>query len=66
MTTSPQGSRHPGQSLPVGGANTRGGGSLTGYAANLPLTAGGAALVIAGAALGVLAYRRRETRAGSV
>jgi hypothetical protein len=49
-------------STPVGGANTGGGGSLTG-GANLPLAVGGSAIALVGAGLGLFAFRaRRRTR----
>jgi hypothetical protein len=47
--------------IPSGGANTGGGGSIGG--GNVPLVAGGAAVALASAGLGLLAFRRwRRTR----
>ena len=49
---------------PTGGANTGGGGSIGGSGANMPLVAGGAALALGSAGLGLFAYRRyRKTTA---
>ena len=48
---------------PAGGANTGGGGSIGG-GPNVPLVAGGAALALGSAGLGLFAYRRyRKTAA---
>jgi hypothetical protein len=48
---------------PSGGANTGGGGSIGG-GINLPLAAGGSALALGSAGLGLFAYRRyRKTAA---
>ena len=43
---------------PTGGANTGGGGSIGGGGPNMPLVAGGAALALGSAGLGLVAYRR--------
>ena len=43
---------------PTGGANTGGGGSIGGGGPNMPLVAGGAALALGSAGLGLAAYRR--------
>ena len=49
---------------PYGGANTGGGGSIGGGGPNVPLVAGGAALALGSAGLGLFAYRRyRKTTA---
>jgi hypothetical protein len=49
---------------PAGGANTGGGGSIGGGGPNVPLVAGGAALALGSAGLGLFAYRRyRKTAA---
>jgi len=49
---------------PAGGANTGGGGSIGGGGPNMPLVAGGAALALGSAGLGLFAYRRyRKTAA---
>ena len=45
-------------SVPTGGANTGGGGSIGGGGPNMPLVAGGAALALGSAGLGLVAYRR--------
>jgi hypothetical protein len=51
-------------SAPTGGANTGGGGSIGGGGPNVPLVAGGAALALGSAGLGLFAYRRyRKTAA---
>jgi hypothetical protein len=51
-------------SAPSGGANTGGGGSIGGGGPNVPLVAGGAALALGSAGLGLFAYRRyRKTTA---
>jgi len=44
--------------VPTGGANTGGGGSIGGGGPNVPLVAGGAALALCSAGLGLAAYRR--------
>jgi hypothetical protein len=44
--------------VPTGGANTGGGGSIGGGGPNAPLVAGGAALALGSAGLGLFAYRR--------
>ena len=44
--------------VPTGGANTGGGGSIGGGGPNMPLVAGGAALALGSAGLGLFAYRR--------
>ncbi len=44
--------------VPTGGANTGGGGSIGGGGPNMPLVAGGAALALGSAGLGLAAYRR--------
>ena len=44
--------------IPTGGANTGGGGSIGGGGPNTPLVAGGAALALGSAGLGLFAYRR--------
>ncbi len=50
--------------VPSGGANTGGGGSIGGGGPNVPLVAGGSALAIGSAGLGLFAYRRyRKTAA---
>jgi hypothetical protein len=47
---------------PVGGANTGGGGSLSG-GPNLPLAVGGSAITLVSAGIGLFAFRaRRRTR----
>jgi hypothetical protein len=43
---------------PAGGANTGGGGSIGAGGPNVPLVAGGAALALGSAGLGLFAYRR--------
>jgi hypothetical protein len=43
---------------PTGGANTGGGGSIGGGGPNMPLVAGGAALALGSAGLGLFSYRR--------
>jgi len=49
---------------PTGGANTGGGGSIGGGGPDMPLVAGGAALALGSAGLGLFAYRRyRKTTA---
>ncbi|HEX3192691.1 MAG TPA: hypothetical protein VHS30_23205 [Streptosporangiaceae bacterium] len=49
---------------PAGGANTGGGGSIGGGGPDMPLVAGGAALALGSAGLGLFAYRRyRKTAA---
>ena len=49
---------------PSGGANTGGGGSIGAGGPNVPLVAGGAALALGSAGLGLFAYRRyRKTTA---
>ena len=49
---------------PSGGANTGGGGSIGGGGPDVPLVAGGAALALGSAGLGLFAYRRyRKTAA---
>ena len=45
---------------PAGGADTRGGGSITGGDSGTPLIAGGAAALVAGAGLVLLTFRRRQ------
>jgi hypothetical protein len=52
----PQGSASA-SAAPSGGANTGGGGSIGG-GGNLPLAAGGAAVALGSAGLGLFAYRR--------
>jgi len=44
--------------VPTGGANTGGGGSIGGGGPGTPLVAGGAALALGSAGLGLFAYRR--------
>jgi hypothetical protein len=44
--------------VPTGGANTGGGGSIGGGGPDTPLVAGGAALALGSAGLGLFAYRR--------
>jgi hypothetical protein len=56
--TSASATASAGGGVPAGGANTGGGGSIGGGGANMPLVAGGAALAIGSAGLGLFSYRR--------
>ena len=50
--------------VPTGGANTGGGGSIGSGGPDVPMVAGGAALALGSAGLGLFAYRRyRKTAA---